>query len=110
MIDFAGQTVGRFVFIASSAGPFGQPHSTHYAAAKAGIVGLMNVIAIEGAAHGIRANGVLPFGSSRIITETLGGEEVAAHLAEVSATEPFSVPASIFDEVAEICTRLGITG
>lgn len=167
------QGYGRFVFIASSAGLFGQPHSAHYAAAKAGIVGLMNVVAIEGAAHGILANGVLPFGSSRMVTETLGGEEaaaevpflraiepglvvpivvflasracelthhvysagagryarvfiglgkgwlaepgsrptaddVAAHLAEVSATEPFSVPASIFDEVSEICTRLGI--
>jgi len=36
-------------------------------------------------------------------------DDVAAHLAEVSATEPFSVPASIFDEVADICARLGIT-
>ncbi|TAL05873.1 MAG: short-chain dehydrogenase, partial [Chloroflexota bacterium] len=37
-------------------------------------------------------------------------DDIAAHLAEVSATEPFSVPASIFDEVAGIWTRLGITG
>ena len=166
---------GRFVFIASSAGLFGQPQSAHYAAAKAGIVGLANVIAIEGAAHGILANTVLPFGHSRMVTETVGGEQVAAqspflraidaklvvpivvflasracefthhgysacagryarvfvglgkgwlaepgsrptaddvaaHLAEVSATEPFSVPASIFDEVAGVCARLGITG
>jgi NAD(P)-dependent dehydrogenase (short-subunit alcohol dehydrogenase family) len=168
------QRYGRFVFIASSAGLFGQPQSAHYAAAKAGIVGLTNVIAIEGAAHGILANSVLPFGSSRMLTETIGGEQVAAqspflralepelvvpivvflasracefthrnysaaagryarvfiglgqgwlaepgsrptaddvaaHLAEVSATEPFSVPASIFEEVAEIGARLGIT-
>jgi NAD(P)-dependent dehydrogenase (short-subunit alcohol dehydrogenase family) len=166
---------GRFVFIASSAGLFGQPRSAHYAAAKAGIVGLANVIAIEGAAHGILANCVLPFGATRMLTETVGGEEVAdeslflraldpelvvpivvflasracalthhsfsagagryarvfiglgrgwlaepgsrptaddieAHLAEVSATEPFRVPASIFDEVVEICARLGIAG
>jgi NAD(P)-dependent dehydrogenase (short-subunit alcohol dehydrogenase family) len=169
------QGYGRFVFIASSAGLFGQPQSAHYAAAKAGIVGLANVIAIEGAAHGIMANSVLPFGSSRMVTETVGGErvaaqsaflraidpelvvpivvflasracgfthrnysagagryarvfiglgegwlaepgskptadDVAAHLAEVSATEPFTVPASIFDEVAGISGRLGITG
>jgi NAD(P)-dependent dehydrogenase (short-subunit alcohol dehydrogenase family) len=168
------QGYGRFVFIVSSAGLFGQPQAAHYAAAKAGIVGLSNVIAIEGAAHGILANSVLPFGFSRMVTETVGGEQVAAelpflcaiepelvvpivvflasracefthhnysagagryarvfiglgkgwlaepgsrptaddvaaHLAEVSATEPFSVPASIFDEVADICTRLGIT-
>src|SRR5271166_3744491 len=167
------QGYGRFVFIASSAGLFGQPQAAHYAAAKAGIVGLANVIAIEGAAHGILANSVLPFGHSRMVTETVGGEQVAAqspflraidpelvvpivvflasracrfthhnysacagryarvfiglaegwlaepgskptaddiavHLDEVSATEPYSVPASIFEEVAGICTRLGI--
>jgi NAD(P)-dependent dehydrogenase (short-subunit alcohol dehydrogenase family) len=168
------QGYGRFVFVASSAGLFGQPQAAHYAAAKAGIVGLSNVIAIEGAAHGILANSVLPFGSSRMITETVGGEQVAAqspflsaldpklvvpivvflasracefthqnysagagryarvfiglgkgwlaeagseptaddiaaHLAQVSATEPFIVPSSIVDEVVEICARRGIT-
>ena len=44
---------GRFVFISSSGGMFGQPLEAHYAAAKAGLVGLANVIAIEGAEHGI---------------------------------------------------------
>ena len=66
---------GRFVFIASSAGLFGQPNSAHYAAAKAGIVGLANVIAIDGAPHGILANTVLPFGYSRMVTETVGDRE-----------------------------------
>jgi NAD(P)-dependent dehydrogenase (short-subunit alcohol dehydrogenase family) len=66
---------GRFVFITSSAGMFGQPNSAHYAAAKAGIVGLANVIAIEGAPHGIRVNSVAPFGYSRMVTETAGERE-----------------------------------
>ncbi|MGE2690706.1 SDR family NAD(P)-dependent oxidoreductase [Mycolicibacterium pulveris] len=66
------QRYGRFVFIASSAGMFGQHLEAHYAAAKAGIVGLANVIALEGEPHGIRANTVLPFGLSRMVTETLG--------------------------------------
>ena len=66
------QGYGRFVFIASSAGMFGQHLEAHYAAAKAGIVGLTNVIALEGAPHGILANTVLPFGLSRMVTETLG--------------------------------------
>ena len=43
------QGYGRFVFITSSAGMFGQPNSAHYAAAKAGLVGLANAIAVEGA-------------------------------------------------------------
>jgi|SRR5262249_42837097 len=167
---------GRFVFIASSAGLFGQPLAAHYAAAKAGIVGLTNVIAIEGAPHGILANSVLPFGHSRMVTETVDdpeqhavasaflraidpglvvpivvflasracefthhnysacagrfarvfiglaegwlaepgsaptADDVAAHVSEISATAPFSVPGSIFDEVAEIWGRLGLSG
>jgi NAD(P)-dependent dehydrogenase (short-subunit alcohol dehydrogenase family) len=170
------QHCGRFVFITSSAGIFGQPNSAHYAAAKAGLFGLSNVVAIEGAEHGILANCVLPFGSSRMVTETIGeadgistdetsflgaidpglvvpvvvylasracatshhaysacagrfarvfvglgqgwlaergtapqAEDIEAHLAEIVGTETFSVPTSIFDEVAEICSRLGIT-
>jgi hypothetical protein len=35
-------------------------------------------------------------------------DDVAANLREMSATEPFTVPGSIFDEVAETCTMLGI--
>ena len=35
-------------------------------------------------------------------------EDVEAHLDAVSATEPFSVPMSIFDEVLEICARVGV--
>ena len=61
------QGSGRFVFIASSAGLFGQHGSAHYAAAKAGTMGLANVIAIDGAEHGILANCVLPFGYSRMV-------------------------------------------
>jgi NAD(P)-dependent dehydrogenase (short-subunit alcohol dehydrogenase family) len=164
---------GRFVFISSSGGMFGQPLEAHYAAAKAGLVGLANVIAIEGAQHGILANTVLPFGFSRMVTETVGdtqaledtgflkiispelvvpivtflasracafthhnysacagrfarvfvglgqgwlaepdsnptADDVATHLAEVSATEPFTVPDSIFEEVFAVCERLGV--
>jgi NAD(P)-dependent dehydrogenase (short-subunit alcohol dehydrogenase family) len=164
---------GRFVFISSSGGMFGQPMEAHYAAAKAGLVGLANVIAIEGAQHGILANTVLPFGFSRMVTETVGdpkaleetgflkliqpelvvpivaflasracefthqnysacagrfsrvfvglgegwlaeagsnptADDIAAHLSEVSATEPFTVPGSIFEEIFAVCERLGV--
>jgi NAD(P)-dependent dehydrogenase (short-subunit alcohol dehydrogenase family) len=72
------QKYGRFVFISSSAGNFGQPMEAHYAAAKTGLVGLSNVIAIEGAAHGILSNVVLPTGFSRMVTETVGDEKFLA--------------------------------
>jgi hypothetical protein len=35
-------------------------------------------------------------------------EDIAAHWTEVIAPEPFSVPGSIFDEVAETCSIVGI--
>jgi NAD(P)-dependent dehydrogenase (short-subunit alcohol dehydrogenase family) len=50
---------GRIVFTSSGA-RFGSPWQANYAAAKAGIVGLCNVVALEGAAHGIVANAVMP--------------------------------------------------
>jgi len=168
------QGYGRFVFIASSAGMFGQHLEAHYAAAKSGLVGLTNVIALEGAPHGILANTVLPFGISRMVTETLGNpkaledngffkairpelvtplvvylasrdcglshqnfsacagrfarvftglsdgwmaspdteptaDDVAAHVSEITATEPFTIPGSIYDEVFAVTQRLGVT-
>jgi len=36
-------------------------------------------------------------------------EEIAARIEEVSATEPYSVPGSIVDEVLAMCARLGVT-
>lgn len=68
------QNYGRIVLVSSSAGMFGQHLEAHYAAAKAGLVGLSNVIALEGAPHGIKANTVLPFGLSRMVLETLGAD------------------------------------
>ena len=53
---------------------FGQHLEAHYAAAKTGLVGLSNIIALEGADHGILSNTVLPFGFSRMVTETVDSD------------------------------------
>lgn len=92
------QGYGRFVFVASSAGLFGQLETAHYAAAKAGLVGLTNVIALEGAEHGISANSVLPFGYSRMVTETVGDiEQLPEAAAFLSAIDPdLVVPMVVF--------------
>jgi NAD(P)-dependent dehydrogenase (short-subunit alcohol dehydrogenase family) len=168
------QGYGRFVFISSSAGMFGQPANAHYGTAKAGLVGLSNVLSIEGAAHGIVSNSVLPTGFSRMVTDStrrdvqqqhspffdaidpdlvmplvvflasractlthhnfascagrysrvfvgLGNgwlaerdfkpsvDDIAAHLPEITASEPFTVPGSLYDEIAETCARRGIS-
>ncbi len=57
---------GRLVFTASGSGAFGRPNGANYAAAKAGILGLCNALALEGATHGILANAILPVGFTRL--------------------------------------------
>jgi NAD(P)-dependent dehydrogenase (short-subunit alcohol dehydrogenase family) len=56
----AAQNYGRIVYTASSSGMFGMVLQAGYASAKAGVFGLMNVAAVEGEAHGILANAIMP--------------------------------------------------
>ncbi len=64
------QGYGRIVFTSSASALFGTPWQANYAAAKIGLIGLVNVLALEGAAHGITANGLLPAGSGRLAAAT----------------------------------------
>ena len=99
-----GSGGGRFVFISSSAGIFGQPMEAHYAAAKAGLVGLTNVIAIEGEAHGILANSVMPTGFSRMVTETVGDEKFLAESGFMRAIRPELVVPLVTFLASSACT------
>ncbi|HET8710608.1 MAG TPA: SDR family NAD(P)-dependent oxidoreductase [Spongiibacteraceae bacterium] len=60
------QGYGRVVFTASSAGMYGNEMYACYGAAKAGITGLMNVLAHEGKPHGILCNVLMPNALSRM--------------------------------------------
>jgi NAD(P)-dependent dehydrogenase (short-subunit alcohol dehydrogenase family) len=70
------QGYGRIVLVASSVGAFGDVDNAHYAAAKSGLIGLCNALALEGARHGIVANSILPFGTTRRVTAR-SGEQVS---------------------------------
>lgn len=60
------QRYGRIVVASSAAGMLGNPSQSAYAAAKAGLVGLMHVVALEGAEHGVLCNALLPTAQSRM--------------------------------------------
>lgn len=91
------QKYGRIVFTSSATGTFGNFGQANYGAAKAGLIGLSNVIAIEGARHGITSNVLLPMARTRM-TEELLSEEVASML------DPAFVTPLVLYLASEQCT------
>ena len=63
---------GRFVFTSSASGLFGNFGQANYGAAKAGLVGLSNVIAIEGEKYNVRSNAIAPIAKTRMTEDLLG--------------------------------------
>lgn len=57
---------GRVVITASNAGLYGTENIVGYSVSKAGLIGLSNVLAREGAAYGIKSNCILPGAITRL--------------------------------------------
>ena len=63
---------GRVISTSSAAGIFGNFGQANYGAAKMGLVGFTNVLAIEGAKHNITANAIAPLAFTRMTEDLLG--------------------------------------
>lgn len=69
------QNYGRIVFTSSSSGIYGNFGQANYGAAKMGMLGFMNVLAIEGRSKNIRVNALAPAAATRLINTIPGREE-----------------------------------
>ena len=115
-VQMKEQGFGRFVNVSSPSGLFGNFGQLNYGAAKMGIVGLTNVLAIEGAKYNIKANVIAPNAATRM-TETLFGEDMSklltvdniTPLVVYLASEQCEVTHEIFSAGGGRFARIGIS-
>lgn len=81
---------GRILLTTSSSGLYGNFGQANYGAAKMALVGLMNVLHIEGARNGIHVNTIGPGAATRMTAQLLPAEVVALMSPESVA------PAAVF--------------
>src|SRR5436190_20658452 len=81
----AAQRYGKIILVTSVAGLFGLRGQATYAAAKCAVAGLMRILAIEGAEHGILVNTISPVGYTRMHAAAVADR---AWLKQSEATTP----------------------
>lgn len=79
------QGYGRILMTTSASGIYGNFGQSNYGAAKSGLVGLTNVLAIEGGRKGIRVNALAPTAATQM-TDGLIDEDAAAKLGPETVT------------------------
>jgi NAD(P)-dependent dehydrogenase (short-subunit alcohol dehydrogenase family) len=85
-----GQNYGRIRMTTSTSGVYGNFGQSNYGAAKAGLVGLMNVLHFEGDKYDIHVNAIAPTAATRMTGDVLD-EEMLVRLAPENV-----VPAALF--------------
>lgn len=103
------QRYGRLVFVSSGAGLFGARNEANYATAKAGLIGLSNTLAIEGAEFNIASNVIAPAAATRmaqgIRPEDIGEEQLKLLTDPALPTLPSTV-----DQVVPLVMHLASEG
>jgi NAD(P)-dependent dehydrogenase (short-subunit alcohol dehydrogenase family) len=107
------QGYGRVVVTTSGSATNGNFGQANYAAAKLGVVGLMNVLALEGVRKGVLINAIAPGAATRMTTELIPGEmrdylgpglvsPVVAYLCSESCTDTGHIIWSVAGKVARV--------
>ena len=103
---------GRIVLTSSIGGLYGNHDVANYAVAKAGIIGLSNVVALEGAAENVKCNVIVPGAVTRMAAglDTSAyppmGPELVAPVVGWLSHESCSVTGEIFASVAGRVARI----
>lgn len=103
------QGYGRIVNVSSSAGAYGIWGLSGYGAAKTAQLGMMNVMALEGAEHGILVNAVLPGARAPHRAPNARPEDLAASMKKLGSlanrnSAAFVAPMVVY-LASEACTR-----
>ena len=93
------QNYGRIVFTSSGSGIFGNFGQANYGAAKMGMVGLMNVLALEGANHNVRVNTLGPGAATRMTNTVPGRSE------DLGEPDPLRHPKLVSPAVLFMCSE-----
>lgn len=69
------QHFGRVIVTTSTSGLFGNFGQANYAAAKLGMVGLINTLAVEGVRYNVTANAIAPLANTRMTADVIPDDE-----------------------------------
>ncbi len=95
---------GRIVFTSSTSGIYGNFGQANYGAAKMGLLGLMNVLSIEGRSKNILVNALAPAAATRLIN-TIPGRDL-----DLDNPDPMSHPKLVTPAVLLMCGDHAPTG